>query len=36
MDFNYKFNTQTIEGITYRLPKLNFNSKPFNGDKFND
>jgi len=35
-NFDYKFTNMSIAGANYRLPVLNFNSKPFNGQKFND
>lgn len=31
---NYKFDMMLIDNKMYRIPKMNFNSKPFNGENF--
>lgn len=33
---NYRFQDLPVGSINYRVPVLNFNAKPFNGEKFND
>lgn len=33
---DYKFQDLQVGSINYRVPVLNFNSKPFNGEKFHD
>lgn len=33
---SYRFNDMKIGKINYRMPVINFNTKPFNGQKFND